>query len=271
MKKLCLLPAVAFGVVCAVASAQQPAPAPYFAVNCVKVKPGKSAEFDKWTKDVLHKYAQARVDSGAVTAWVLLGSVQPSGTTKECDYIISAFFPGIPPKPMEKEAVDALLKKSGAGVSVDQYREKRDELSELATSGIWQQVAHAGSPGQKGDYLAINYNKTKDGQKWIATEKRIWMPFADELAKQGIIRGWEVDARVVPDGSDLKYDGVTVDAYPSWDAYFNFMTNPKLEELWKKVHPDLTFQTAFEDEYPKVTNQLRVELWVIEDLVAAQK
>src|SRR3974390_996491 len=98
MKKLGLFPAVVFGAVCAAASAQQPAPTPYFAVNCIKVKPGKSAEFAKWTKDTLHKYAQARVDSGAVTVWVLLSSVQPSGTTNECDYIISAFFPGPPPK-----------------------------------------------------------------------------------------------------------------------------------------------------------------------------
>jgi hypothetical protein len=156
-------------------------------------------------------------------------------------------------------------------VSVDQYREKINELSELATSGIWQQMAHAGSPGQKGSYLVINYNKTKDSEKWVATEKKIWMPFAEELAKQGIIRGWEADMRVLPNGSDMKYDGVTVDVYPSWDAYFNYESNPKLGELWQKVHPDLTFQTAFEVEYPKVTTQLRQELWVIEDLVAAQK
>jgi hypothetical protein len=271
MKKLCLLPAVVIGVVCAVASAQQPAPTPYFGVNCVKVKPGKSAEFGKWTKDTLHKYAQARVDSGALAAWILLRAVQPSGTTNECDYVVSAFYPGTPPKPLEAEEVDALLKKSGAGVSVDQYREKINELSELATSGIWQQMAHAGSPGLKGSYVVINFNKTKDAQKWIATEKKIWMPFAEELAKQGIIRGWEADLRLVPGGSDVKYDGVTVDVYPSWDAYFNFTTNPKLAELWQKVHPDLTFETAFEDEYPKVSTQVRTELWVIEDLVAAQK
>ena len=270
MKKVCLLTAVVLGVACMESPAQTPSPTPNFAVNCVKVKPGKSGEFQKWTQDTLHKYAQARVDSGALEAWVLLRAVQPTGTANECDYYAAGFYPGNPSKPLETEELDALLKKSGAGMSVDQYRERLNELSELVSSGFWRQMAAAGSPSHKSDYVLINYNKAIDVDKWVAMEKKIWMPFAQELTKEGITRGWEVDLRTMPSGTGLKYDGVTLDVFPSWDAYINFPTNPKLDDLWKKVHPDQTYEQMF-PEYAKVTNLILRELWVVQDVVVAQK
>jgi hypothetical protein len=262
--------AMCAAMICVAAAAQQPAPTPYFSVSCVKVKPGKSDEIGKVMHDVVHKYAQARVDSGALASFLVLRAVQPSGTTNECDYLVSSMYPGNPPKPLETDDVEALLKKAGVGMSAAEYREKLGVVGELATSGIWQQVAGAGTPAQKGDYMLINYNKSKDEQKWVEMEKKIWMPFAEELSKAGITRSWAVDLRVVPSGPELQYDGVTVDVFPTWDAYFSFTSNRKLGELWNKVHPDLTFEQAF-TEYPKVTTQILRQLWVVEDLISASK
>ena len=270
MNKLRFVSAVVFGAVSTAALAQTPPPPPYFSVSCVKVKPGKAEELSKVAQGELHKYAQARVDSGALVAWFVLRAVQPSGTTNECDYLMTTVYPGNPPKPLETAEVETLLKKAGVGMSAAEYRAKLGSVGELATSGIWQSLARAGSPAQKGDYLVINYNKAKDGEKWVAMEKKIWMPFAEELTKAGITRGWEVDVRVVPDGPSLPYDGVTVDVFPTWDAYFSFTSNPKLGELWKKVHPDLTFEQAF-TEYPTVTTQILRQLWVVEDVIGANK
>src|SRR5215469_18004602 len=127
MKKL--FSAVVFGVVCAAAPAQTPAPTPFFSVSCEKVKPGKGDEFDKLMKDSVHKYAQTRVDSGDLLSLYVLRAVQPRGTSNECDYEVVAFYPGNPPKPLERDEVDALLKKAGVGMSAAEYREKLNGAS----------------------------------------------------------------------------------------------------------------------------------------------
>ena len=254
--------------------AQQPAPGPYYMVNCIKVKPGKDADFDKFAADSLHRFAQARVDSGLLTTWLLLGSVLPSGRENECDYQVVAFYPGVPPKPLEAEEMDALMKKAGVALTAEQYSQSRNAVSELATNGMFQMVVQTGS-AQKGDYLSLNYLKLKDPvmqnyQKWIDMETKAWKPMSEFLNKEGVTRGWSVDARTIPDGAALAFDGLTVDVYPSWEAYFKLQSDPKFPEYWKKVHPDMDIDATFA-EYDKYRTVVREELWVVEDMVVAQK
>jgi hypothetical protein len=254
--------------------AQQPAPGPYYMVNCIKVKPGKNADFDKFAADSLHKFAQARVDSGLLTTWLLLGSVLPSGRENECDYQVVAFYPGVPPKPLEAEEMDALMKKAGVALTAEEYSQSRNAVSELATNGMFQMVVQTGS-AQKGDYLYLNYLKLKDPvmqnyQKWIDMETKAWKPMSEFLNKEGVTRGWSVDARTIPDGAALAFDGLTVDVYPSWEAYFKLQSDPKFPEYWKKVHPDMDIDATFA-EYDKYRTVVREELWVVEDMVVGQK
>jgi hypothetical protein len=260
--------------VCGVGIAQQPAPGPFYMVNCVKVKPDKDAEFDKFAADAVHKFARARVDSGLLSMWLLLRAVLPSGKENECDYQVVAFYPGIPRKPMEAEEMNALMKKAGATLTAEQYSQTRNAVSELATSGIFQMVVNTGSV-QKGDYLSLNYLKLKDPamqnyQKWIDMETKAWKPMSELLNKEGITRGWSVDARVIPDGAAQPFDGLTVDVYPSWEAFFKVQNDTTYPEYWKKVHPDMDMVATFA-EYEKYRTVVREELWVVEDMVSAAK
>ncbi len=254
--------------------AQQPAPGPFYHVNCVKVKPGKDADFSKFAADMLHKFAQARVDSGALTSWLLLSSVLPSGTENECDYQVVLIYPGIPPKPMEAEEMNALMKKAGVGLTAEQYSQTRNAVSELATSGMFQVIVSTGSV-QKGDYLSLNYLKLKESsmqnyRKWIEMETKAWKPMSEFLNEKGMTRGWSVATRVIPDGAAQPFDGLTVDVYPSWEAFFQLQDDPKFPEYWKKVHPEMDIESSFA-EYDKYRTVVREELWVVEDMVEAKK
>jgi hypothetical protein len=42
----------------------QQAPSGYHTVACIKVKPGKGAEYGKWAAEDVHKRQQANADSG---------------------------------------------------------------------------------------------------------------------------------------------------------------------------------------------------------------
>ncbi|HLY43653.1 MAG TPA: hypothetical protein VKR52_20735 [Terracidiphilus sp.] len=272
MKIFGILASVAVAAaVSAVGMAQAPAPRPYYLVNCVKVKPDKGPEFDKWAADSLHKVAQARIDSGTITTWLLLRAVLPAGKDNECDYQTVSFYPGIPSKPLEAAELDDLMKK--AGLTTEQYRQSRNASSELATSGMYQMVVNTGSV-EKGDYVVLGYLKVKEPaivneQKWIDFETKAWKPISELLIEKGITRGWSVDARMLPDGAALPFDGLTVDVYPSWEAIFKLQDDPNFPEYWKKVHPDMDFEATFE-EYEKYRTVVREELWVVQDMIAAK-
>lgn len=153
--------------------AAQQAPVGYHSVACVKVKPGKGAEFQKWALDSAHKVQQANADSGRIAAWYLLSAVLPQGNSVMCDYYSISIYPALPPAPMGTEALGVALKKASIGMSAQEYIEKRSSLTDLVSSEMWQNQIAVGTL-KKGDYLYINRMKVAKLEEWIETEKKIW-------------------------------------------------------------------------------------------------
>src|SRR5215472_690914 len=259
------LAVVCTAVLSVAAAAQAPSAGPFYTSSCLKVKPEKNSDFRKWEQETLHKYIQARLDSGALTNWFVLRSVLPTGTQNACDYVVVGVYPGMPPKPMGHDELSEALKKAGMGMTAEQYTQSRTAVSEMAESGLFRTMLSVGSM-RKGDYLAINFDKTQNVNQWVEAEKKLWQPMAEAFVKQGMTRGWYANVRVLPEGSGERFDAVTVDVYPSWEAYFQFQENPKLWDIWKQVHPDQDFNAAFA-EYGKTVNRVAVELWVVDDMV----
>ncbi len=245
----------------------QQAPTGYHTVACIKVKPEKASEFRKWAAEDVHKYAQSRVDSGAVSTWYLLRSIMPQGTSAECDYLVVSMFPGMPPQPMGIQELDAGLKKAGLTMSAQEYVDRRNSLTTLVSNNMFQNQAWVGS-SQKGDYFMVNYMKASNPQDWVAYEKKIWQPLAEAMVKEGVTRGWSVNLQVLPSGSDLPFQGVTVDVYPSWDAVFREDT--KFIERFKKVHPDMEFGTTYE-QFEKLRTIFSTQLFVLDDMITSAK
>ena len=253
----------------AAAVAQQPSAGPYYLGQCIKVKPGKGSDFRKWADGPLHKFAQARVDSGVVTAWHLTRAVYPQGTHNRCDFVIVSVYAGSPPKPLEKNEWTDLLKKAGVGMTADEYFQNRDDVSDLAENGIFRTMASVGSI-QKGDFLVVNYDKAPDTDKWLQAEIKLWKGMAEEFAKQNMARGWFANVRAVPSGLGMPWNAMTVDVYPSWDAYFKLQNDPNFLDIWKKVHPGEDINAAF-DAYQKIAERVGDDMWEVVDMITAAK
>jgi hypothetical protein len=245
----------------------QQAPTGYHTVACIKVKPGKGAEYRKWEAENVHKLQQASADSGRISAWFLLGYVMPAGSSAACDYLSISLYPGVPTAPMGMDALGAALKKSGLAMSAQEYVDHRSSLTDLVASELWQNTIAVGTL-QKGDYLVLNHMKIIKMDEWIAYEKKVWQPFAESMVKEGVIRGWFLNVQEIPGGSELKYQASTVDVYPSWDAYFKFGNG--FAERFKKVHPDMDINQTFEN-YEKLRTIGSLEMLSIEDFVAPAK
>jgi hypothetical protein len=263
---LILVVAVAFCLPAA-AQMQQQGMSGFHSVACIKVKPEKATEFRAWAASDLHKYAQSRVDTGALSTWFLLRSVQPQGQSADCDYLVIAAYPGAPAEPLSPEAFGDALKKAGLSMSAQQYMDRRDSLTTLVSNNLFQNRANLGSV-KTGNYLVVNYMKAANVEDWVAFEKKVWQPVADALTKDGMTAGWSLNVQVLPGGSDLKFQGVTVDVYPTWDSVFK--QDPQFAERFRKVHPDMELGTTFE-QFEKLRTLVSVQLFTVVDVVASMK
>jgi hypothetical protein len=258
---------VAFAATFSVTLPAQETPTGYHTVACIKVKPGKGAEYRTWAETGIHKLQQASADSGRISAWFLLASVMPAGSSAACDYVSIAIYPGVPPAPMGLDELGAALKKSGIPMSAEDYVARRSSLTDLVSAALWRNQIAVGTL-QKGDYVVVNHMKVPNIAEWIANEKKVWQPFAESMVKDGVTRGWFLNVQEMPGGSDLKYQASTVDVYPSWDAYFKLGNG--FVDRFKKVHPDMDMNQAF-DNFGKLRTIGSLEMLHVEDAVVPAK
>ena len=251
---------------CAVSPAQQ-GPSGFHTVNCVKIKPEKSAEFHKWVTDVVTKLAQSRVESGAISTWYLLRAVEPAGRSAECDYLTVSVYPGAPPEPLAREQLSAALKKANLSITAEEYVVQRDAVATLVSTNMMVNQVSVGK-ANKGGYLAVNYMKTANLDEWLKLEKELWKPISEQMVKDGVTSGWSLNIRALGLNSDLPWQGVTVDVYPSWDAVFKEDT--QFADRIKKVHPNKDFNAMF-DQFGKARSMVKSELYAVEDLITCCK
>jgi hypothetical protein len=259
---------VAFAAALSAMLSAQQAPTGYHRVACIKVKPENNTEFRKWAAGDVHKLAQSLVDGGVDSSWILLRSVIPSGVSAECDYVVVTMYPGIPPAPMGLEELDAALKKAGIAMNAQQYVDRRTSLSTLISNNMFLNRAMVGTM-KKGDYFVVNYMKASDMQEYVAWEKKAWQPMAEALDKENLRSGWSLNTLVFPGGTDVKFNAVTVDVFPTWDSIFSGDFQ-HFYEIWRKAHPDMEFGTTFE-QYDKLRHQGDVDIYVVQDYITATK
>jgi hypothetical protein len=241
----------------------QQAPTGYYNAACIKVKPENSNEFRKWAAGDVHKLVQSRVDGGAISGWILLRAVIPSGISAACDYVVVTTYPGVPPQPMGPEELDAALKKANIPMTAQQYVDRRTSLTTLVSNDMFQNRAFVGG-FKTGNYLVVNYMKASNMEDYIAFEKKAWQPMAEVLTKENVTSAWSLNTKVFPGGADVPYNAVTVDGYPTWESIFQ--NGSRFYELWRKAHPDMEVGTTFE-QYEKLRRLGDLEIYVIQDMI----
>jgi hypothetical protein len=246
-----------------VAQVSSPTTTGYHSISCIKVLPGKTAEFNKFMTDDVRKVAQARVDAGAITTWLLLRTVMPQGSEAECDYVLVSFYAGLPNPPLGGDVLTGALHQAGLQMNADEYNDRRNALSTLVYNDITQYQVLVGE-AHKGDYLVFNSMKVPDISEWIAYEKKVWQPIAEAQVKEGVRAGWALNVQVFPMGSKDKNLASTVDIYPTWESMF---TDPGFDARFKKVHPEMEFGTTFE-HFQKLRTIESTVLYHVDEVVS---
>jgi hypothetical protein len=248
------------------ASAQGQSEPPTTRGYCVKVAPGKGAEFRALLHDVGVPINQALANAGDFEWFVALRSVVPAGSSAACDYRMVAGYKGLPPEPTRREAFEAATKAAKVNMTWDQFVAKRNSLASLVSTEIWQGIDVVGPDATPGSYVRINHYKVKDGAfgDWVRLEQAIWKPVMEAWLKEGGKGSWRVSSLMMPSGDVMPYNALTVDIFPDWNG---LVRDPPLDTLWPKVHPNLTTEQAFEHQLPGVRSIHDIEVYQVEEVV----
>lgn len=111
--------------------------------------------------------------------------------------------------------------------------------------------------------------KAANLEDYVAWEKKAWMPFAEAMTKENARSGWSMNTLLFPGGTDVKFNAVTVDVYPTWNSIYSGDFQ-HFYELWRKVHPDMEFGTTFE-QYDKLRHQGDIDIFVVLDTITSTK
>jgi hypothetical protein len=225
----------------------QEAPSGFHSVSCVKVKPGKTADFNAFVNGDLRKYEQSRVDSGAIFAVLVLRTISPSGSDAECDYTFVTFYSGLPNAPMSEDETAAALKKAGISSTLEEWRQKHETVGDLVYNSINRAVLQVGA-AKEGDYIVLNDMTVTNVNDWVANEKKFWQPIFEDGIKDGSIDGWAVIEQFMPRGNKDPHTRYSVDIYPNWQAVFNFFGSG-FADRWKKIHPDVPMDDEMAGEH----------------------
>jgi hypothetical protein len=253
---------IAMGLAAATSRAQdQPTVREY----CIKVAPGKAAEYEAFLRDVSVPLAQARADSGEFAWSVIARGVIPAGSSARCDYRFAYGYKGLPPEEISKEALDAAIKRAKLTLTADQLIAKRTALTSLVAAEIWYRIDGVGPDVEKGGYVRFNHYNVRRGQmdEWVRLETTYWKALMDAWLKGGGKGGWGVYGLWMPGGESTPYDAMTVDTFPDWNG---LMRGVPVTELWPKVHPNRTSTDAF-DRMAEVRSIHDVEYYKVVEVV----
>lgn len=223
--------------------AQQQAPSGYHRVTCVKVKPGRTAEFRALITGDISKVEHSQLDSGTISGWLLLRTIVPAGSDATCDYVFVSFYPGLPPAPMSDEETKAVIEKAGIGKTVSEWGQEHVDNGYQVNNNITRYLTLVGA-AKKGDYLVFNSMSVTNLSAWVDWEKKEWQPFAEALIKDGFMSAWAINVQIFPRGAKVQNRASSVDVYPSWEAAMHGFGGKKVMDLWNSVHPDLKFDDA---------------------------
>jgi hypothetical protein len=235
---------------------------------CIKVTPGKDAEFRAFLRDVMVPLNQALADAGDLAWFVAARSIVPAGSSAPCDYRMVYGYEGLPPDPAETKTLEAALQRAKLDMTWDQYVAKRSSFTTLVAAEIWWRIESVGPQAEKGSYVRANRNKVQNGEldEWIRMERTYWKPIMEAWLKGGGKGSWSVHGLWMPAGDSMPYNSMTLDFYPDWNGLLREVFS---NDLWFKVHPGITATAVF-SRFERIRSVHDREVYRLAEVVRAK-
>ncbi len=208
-----------------------------YSVTYIKLKdPSYASQYESLLKYYGKRTAEYGLESKKITGYYALQVIVPSGSNNEYDYQVVVNSDDInvlldDTTPILKNAFPGMTDEIVASV-VDQFNKVR----KIVKTEIYSNV-DAVPPTSDPQYVQVDYMKPAAGKysDYLKSESTTWKPVHKERIKLGALSGWQIDAKMLPNGGKEDYDIITVNFFNS----LPMMMQGKYEEGFKAVWPKL--------------------------------
>lgn len=246
----------------------QAEPAVWSSYTCIRIEPGKGAEFEKLILDNYPQMIRVLMEEKRLVWWGFHRGVTPAGEDPRCNYIISSVSLGAPAAPLTRAEIEQHMKKAGLTMTYGQFQAKRNAIAKTVTTGTSRQFAMVGRI-EKGDYYALNYMKSMPGKTadYAKFELEVWRPMvAEEIARGGLWKGWSASRLWYPWGESTEFDFVTLDVFRDWESVWK--PQAMSESVVSKVFPGKTL-AEITAPLPGLRKQVRRELFRVIEAIGS--
>lgn len=230
---------------------------------CIKVEPGKMAEYTKLQSDI-KPALQAQADAGEFSGRLLSRAVYPAGMAATCDYMAVTLYPGFPPDPKSSMSHETAFEKAHVSMKPTEYIAALTSATRLRKAELWRILDSFGTP-ELGNYVRLDYMKVQPNNfnEWIKLEKETYKPVHQARMELGSMKGWVLSTLMMPGGSSLPYNAMTVNMYKDWAQ---IGTPLKYQEAFQKAFPgkDMSQVMALT---PTLRDLIRTELYEVVDVI----
>jgi len=203
------------------------------------VAPDKADEFIKRETTYWSKVAQKAIDNGKLTFWGLFEKVGGSDLQNSPNFLFINTYKNIDSAGSVWNPTPVFPKVPIAQMEDYSFSKNTSDLF-LMDKG-WEQAANVVEE-KDFRYVALYYHNSSNPDSFISAEKKIWGPFIKASMDKNLTaqRGWGNAIILAPIGSDMKFNSVSFDLFPSlkdallqnWDPAVQF-PNDALTELNK--------------------------------------
>jgi hypothetical protein len=116
---------------------QQAATAPIVEVACMKVEPGKNAEYLALEHDIWKPIHQERIKQGRMRSWTVYAVRYPVGSQRECDYRVVNTYNSI--ADIDRPNAD-IFAKVHPSIPIAELGRRTFSARELTRGELWYQV-----------------------------------------------------------------------------------------------------------------------------------
>ena len=217
------------------------------AIDYMKVKPGRAADYVRMEREVFRPVHQERVRLGNLEAWRLYQVQFPGGTEQEYGYVTMLIASDLGKFQSMNGGVDrakiwSKYKPGEVGEMVRKNREmlRRDIFFVDSATKKWS------SHGSK--YARIHFIQAAPGKanEHADAEKKYWLPVHQDLEDKGAFGGWLFGRLRLPLPNERPYSAVAVNFFNEWSQAENqyAKADPKLWEARQGVMTGLATHSS---------------------------
>ncbi|MDF1694983.1 MAG: hypothetical protein P1U56_04095 [Saprospiraceae bacterium] len=202
----------------------------------------------------------AMIRKGVIDNWMMYKVDYPNGSTYECDFRAVCVFRGMTSvdKLKDSEFRTSIIKEIWPEKTRLDIAAEFNEVIDFRYAHIYHMKDALIPEATTNNLMVVNFMDVQaDNRKeYIEMETGVFKPLHHARYKSGKMIDWVVAQRIIPYGSEIQPDYITIDKFQPYPD----MHNPNFKKEFEEAHPTKNFVKTM-DRMAELRTVIKPEIW----------